>query len=106
LLALGTIVLAIGGCTNYPILAWIGGILVALYFVLMLLWWVLGIFGRCQPDLCEAAAIHMTVLAPLGGILGLLMIWFPCVNNWFALTILSVVLAFWGPVAARCLFKE
>lgn len=102
-LALGVILLAIYGCTGYAPLQVIAWILIALYVVLMLLWKILEFFGICQPDKCEAAKIHMLILGPLAAILGFIMAFFPCVNTAGAVTILTVVIGIWAPIAAACI---
>ena len=104
-LALGVILLALAGCLGIPWLAAVGGALVALYFVLIAIWLVLGWFNICAIDKCEAAAIHMGVLGPILAVLTLLLVWLPCINTYSAHTILSGVVAVWATIAASCLIK-
>jgi hypothetical protein len=105
-LFLGLLLLATQFCWGAPYTSIAGWALLALYGVLMAIWAILGAFGICRANLCEAAAIHMAILALLGVILTLLaIILLPCFWTpvWW---IYGAVHAIWDPIAADCLRRH
>lgn len=109
LLAAGITALAFHMCIPIPqvqvVLQFIGWVLIVLYGVLLVIWMILRWFSICPESWCDAAAIHMAILAPLAIVLSVLAgvlafcFWQPV---WW---ILSPILGSWGTVAAGCLAR-
>lgn len=106
-LALGILMLALHQCmgafSGYAFV--IGWILVGVYFLLMGIWKILGWLAICNSDRCEAAAIHMAILGPLGALLGLLAWLVPCFWQpvfW----VFGPIAGLWGSIAAACLLED
>lgn len=103
-LALGLLALGLHPCTGaasgYVFAA--GWILLAVYGLLMGIWRVMEWLGICHTSRCEAAAIHMAILGPLGILLGVLAWLVPCFWQpvfW----IYAPIVGLWGSIAAECL---
>lgn len=111
-LAAGLLLLALAPCLGPagPAVTTVGGLFVALYFILMTAFAVLVLLGSCEFDRCEVAGKHVAILGPLGILLVVLdffdvfIFGTNCVAPLY--TLYSVIMGVWGVIAGECLLTR